>query len=106
MLVMVKSHWPTFEIGKGSSVLQGPALWMTSGGKPRSGGTSMTGQGTFAVTVKFVTGVSGSSLKIRRLHAFGPQEVGVRRMVRFRHESGLTTAGNGLLINANSEQGR
>ena len=79
-------------------------LWITVGGKPKSGGTSIEGAGVFAVNVKVITGVSGSSLVIVNVHDFGPGEVGVNLITKPRQESGLTVAGNGLLINVKSGQ--
>src|SRR5260370_6169528 len=78
---------------------------MTSGANPRSGGTSMDGQGVLAMTGRLITPLAGSSLLICRLQLLGPQEVGVNRIVSERHESGLTTAGKGLLIRVKSAQG-
>src|SRR5260370_6271944 len=78
---------------------------MTSGEKGRSGGTSICGQGVLAVTVRVLVREAGSSLTITRVQLLAPQEVGVRRIRTLRQESGLTVAGNGLLINVKSGQG-
>src|SRR5262249_4071910 len=104
-LTIFRLHWPLLEIGNGCRVVQAPTVWMTSGAKARSGGTSMAGHGVLAVTVRLMTGLSGSSLTMRRLQVFAPHEVGVKRMTASRHESGLTTAGNGLLTSVKSWQG-
>src|SRR5229473_2061916 len=105
MLVMTRLQLPLLEIGKGSRLWQAPALWMTSGAKARSGGTSICGQGVLAVTVRVLVREAGSSLTMTRVQLLGPQEVGVRRITTFRQESGLTVAGNGLLIKVKSGQG-
>src|SRR6266852_4734493 len=105
MLAMTRLQLPLLEIGKGSRLWQAPTLWMTSGAKARSGGTSICGQGVLAVTVRVLVREAGSSLTMTRVQLLGPQEVGVRRITTFRQESGLTVAGNGLLIKVKSGQG-
>ena len=62
----------------------------------------MEGTGVLAVNVWVTIPVSGSSLVMIRVHDLGPAEVGVKRTTRPRHESGLTAAGKGLLINVKS----
>src|SRR5262245_61317265 len=79
--VIFSAHSPVFETGKGKGVLQAPTDWITVGGKPRSGGTSMLGAGVFPVTVRSMTGRAGSLLTILRLQDFGPTDVGVKRIV-------------------------
>src|SRR5262245_45639179 len=64
----------------------------------------MEAQGVFAVTDMSTTGVSGSSLVIFSVQACAPQVVGVYRITTPRQESGLTGAGNGLLISVKSAQ--
>jgi hypothetical protein len=64
----------------------------------------MDDNGVLAVNDWVTVGVSGSLLVMVRLHVLGPAEVGVKRTTRPRHESGLTTAGKGLLIKVKSEQ--
>src|SRR4030042_4517375 len=66
----------------------------------------MSAKGVLPVTVSVQVGVSGSLLEIVRVQVFGPAEVGVKRMVRFIHESGLTEVGNGLLIRVKSRQSK
>src|SRR5712692_7650707 len=78
---------------------------MTSGAKARSGGTSICGQGVLAVTARVLVREAGSSLTMTRVQLLGPQEVGVRRITTLKQESGLTVAGNGLLIKVKSGQG-
>src|SRR5713226_4471400 len=104
-LAMTRLQLPLLEIGKGSRLWQAPALWMTSGAKARSGGTSICGQGVLAVTVRVLVREEGSSLTMTRVQLLGPQEVGVRRITMLKQESGLTVAGNGLLIKVKSGQG-
>src|SRR3990172_7371268 len=78
---------------------------MTVGGKGWSGGTSIVGAGVLPVTTRVTVGVSGSSLVMTRLQDFGPMDVGVKRMTRSTQESGLTVAGNGLLMSVKSVHG-
>src|SRR5262249_38234141 len=98
ILVIVRLHVPVFEIGNGFSDWHGPMLWITVGGKLTSGGTSIEADGVLAVTVNITIGLVGSSLLIFKVHDLGPAEVGVKRITRLRHESGLTVAGKGLLM--------
>src|SRR5260370_35676298 len=93
-LVMARLQLPLLEIGNGSRLWQAPTLWMTSGEKARSGGTSICGQGVVAVTVRVLVREDGSSLTMTRVQLLGPQEVGVSRITTFSHESGLSVAGN------------
>ncbi len=102
-LVILRLQVPVFEIGKGLGVEQAPMLWITVGGKARSGGTSIKGVGVFAVTTS-VVGLLGSSLVITKSQDFSPIEVGVKRITKSRHESGLTVLGKGLLMRVKSGQ--
>src|SRR5436190_13081526 len=102
--VIRNGHVPVFEIGKGSSERHGPKLEMTVGGNAMSGGTSIAAQGELAVTIRVITGVSGSSVMISSLHCLRPHEVGVKRITKSTQESWLTIAGNGLLTSLKSGQ--
>src|SRR5262249_13524446 len=61
--------------------------------------------GVLAVIVLVMTGVSGSSLVMTRVHDLGPADVGVKRITTSLQESWLTVAGKGLFTSTKSEQG-
>ena len=106
MFVMLRLQVPVFEMGNGFGVEQAPILWMTVAGKARSGGTSIEAAGVFPVTTSVMVGLFGSSLVITKLQDFDPSEAGVKRITKFKHESWLTVAGNGLLTREKSVQPR
>src|SRR5229473_2514787 len=99
---MLRLHVPMLEMGNGFGVLQDPTLWITVGGKPRSGGMLIMDAGVLAVTGKVTLLVLGSLLLIVNVHDLDPPEVGVNLTVRFRQELALTVAGKGLLTSVKS----